>query len=794
MMRRPELSVVVIFLLLLLQGNFRLAAQKLNPLFISERFNEYVRNSPREEIYLHIDRYNYMAGEDVWFSIYCFDRAENSLSDRSMVAYVELLNPWNSPVIQARFKLAGGRGGGNLLLPDTLSSGKYTIRAYTNWMKNFLPFNCFTQDIEICNYTKGTDFYTRKIPTSEGDQILFFPEGGKLVNGRENKVVVKSEISAKEDNNYHGIIFNSDHDSVTSFRLDESGFGYFFLTPENGKQYSAIIRGVSFILPPAGNDNIAIKINSVSDSRIDFELLTSPLNSISSDETFFMVIRNYGIIRTVKEITSAGIVNKITIPLADFRPGVIHIVLLSDKGEVLSERLFWLAEKEDFNLVAVFDTLYRKRDKVELKSGVGSQGFSLRFSDLSISVAPAMFCNNIKGLRNYMIFASEYGDFQWKEGNAEDIDPADIDKYLITTRSNWINWNDILAQTNTLKKYGFEKDGHYLNLSVRYREKDVTDSAKFIYMSVQSKVAEFDYAVRDKEGWYTFNLPADSRMRNLILQPENANNNMVLEVEQQFPRINGSTQTNRESLTGTRLDIFSAAGFNYQIAKIYKTTFKKEIQNFPAIETKRRRFYGIPEMEVLLDDYISLPVMQEVFFELVPGIILRSVRSGYEMKITNPLTGNFYEEPPLVMIDGVIINDLNVLADMNPETVEKIEVVRTPYLIGDLVLHGIVNVITRSGDFSDFDIPEYAVLLPYRPVEKEYAFVAPEYKDEESLDSRKPDLRNTLYWDPSVKQSKNHDNLTEFWTSDLPGEYIVNIHGITETGSLVSFSGRFRVR
>ena len=786
--------MVAVFLLLLLQTNFRLVAQKLNPLLISERFNEYVRNSPREEIYLHTDRYNYVAGEDVWFSIYCFDRALDSLSDRSMVAYVELLNPWNLPVIQARFRLSGGRGEGNLLLPDSLSSGKYTIRAYTNWMKNFLPFNCFTQDVEICNFTKSTDFYD-KITAGQGkNQILFFPEGGTLVSGTVNKVVAKSGISSKKEENFQVIIVNSDRDSVTSFRMDDSGFGVFCLTPENGEQYFALINGESFNLPAAKNDKIAIKINSVSENRLEIELSTSPLNAIPSDKTFFLVIRNHGSIMIIKEINSTGIVNKITIPVADLKPGVGHIVLLSEEGEVLSERLFWLPEKRDFNLVAVFDTLYGSRQKVELKTGINGIGINSRFSDLSISVVPAMLCGSLKGIRNYMIFASEFGDFPWKKGNAGNLNPAEVDKFLVSTKSNWIDWKDIFSQAYNSWRYEFEKNGHHLTLSVRYRDRKVTDSAKFIYMSVQGKVAEFDYAIRDNEGRYTFTLPADGRMRNLILQARNANNNMVLEVEQPFPRVFSNTQTYREVLSGSWLDIFSAAVFNYQIAKIYKTEFKKEIQDFSGIDTKRRRFYGIPEMEVLLDDYISLPDMQEVFFELVPGIIIRSGRSGYEMKITNPLTGDFYEEPPLVMIDGVILKDLGVLVDLNPEAVEKIEVVKTPYLIGDLILHGIVNVITRSGDFNNVTLPDFAVLLPYRPVENHLFFVSPEYDNEESLRSRKPDLRNTLYWNPSLKTNNREETMAEFWTSDLPGEYLINIQGITETGALVSLSGKFRVR
>jgi hypothetical protein len=186
--------------------------------------------------------------------------------------------------------------------------------------------------------------------------------------------------------------------------------------------------------------------------------------------------------------------------------------------------------------------------------------------------------------------------------------------------------------------------------------------------------------------------------------------------------------------------------------------------------------------------------MQEVFFELLPGIIIRERKAGYEMNITNPLTGSFYIEPPLVMIDGVIINDLAVLVDLDPVLVEKIEVVRTPYLFGDLILHGIVNVITREGNFSNITMPEYAVILPYRVVEKPPFFTAPEYLDEQKKLSRTPDLRNTLYWDPSVRTDKRGEASVTFWTSDLPGSYTINVQGITSAGEKISVQRSFIVR
>jgi hypothetical protein len=240
--------------------------------------------------------------------------------------------------------------------------------------------------------------------------------------------------------------------------------------------------------------------------------------------------------------------------------------------------------------------------------------------------------------------------------------------------------------------------------------------------------------------------------------------------------------------------VFSGLSFNYQAAKIYGIRLKKESETNDDSNLKKRRFYGIPEMEINLDDYIKLPTMQEVFFELIPGVILRSRKSGHEMRITNPLTGMYYDEPPLVMIDGVIVNDLTVLVDLNPETVEKVEVVKTPYLIGDLILHGIVNVITRSGNFSNITMPDYAVILPYRVIDKPFTITVPDYSDEKNRLSRTPDLRNTLYWNPSVKTGRNGEAEIEFWTSDLPGIYTINIQGISGTGEKVSLHKSFTVR
>jgi hypothetical protein len=501
------------------------------------------------------------------------------------------------PVIQTRLQLSGGRGEGNFLLPDSVSSGTYTIRAYTNWMKNFLPDNCYMHDIDIYNPFKSS---------------VFWRKGGFM-----NNLKIKETIAHHEK------------------------------------------RG---------------------------------------------------------------------------------------------------------SITLTADSIFGRREKVTLKLGTGNYdaGQSSNY-DMSISVTPAEVSKESPGIEDYML-------------------------------SKKTIWEDTLSRIKAPPRYSFETNGHYLSVIIKYREDNMSDSSDFLYMSIQGKVAEFKYASRDTAGRFNFILPVDNKTRNLIIQPEHANNNMVLEIEPSFSWKLPGSYSFKDTFTDSQLDVFSELSFNYQAIKIYGVRLKKEAEINDNSNLKKRRFYGIPEMEIFLDDFIKLPVMQEVFFELVPGVILRSRKSGYDIKIINPLTGIYYDEPPLVMIDGVIINDLTVLADLNPETVEKIEVVKTPYLIGDLILHGIVNVITCSGNFSNITMPDYTVELPYRVIDKPSIFTSPDYSDEQNRLNRTPDLRNTLYWNPSVKTGRNGEGEIEFWTSDLPGIYTINIQGISGTGEKVSLYRSFTVK
>ncbi len=433
-----------------------------------------------EAIFIHTDRYRYISGETVWFSIYVTSTTSGKLSTASSLAWVELFNPRNQPVARKRFLLAGGRGDGTFKIPDTASSGTYTIRACTKPFAAPGEANFCNVEISVVN-ALGSLTYIEKVETEA-----------------------------------------------------YSGSNQFFP-------------------------------------------LTSPGRTISLE----------------------------------------------------------------------YDTVIGRRSKVKIAVVVNDPGAGT--CQMSLSVAASSAMDNAAASTGQKITAG-------------------------TGKGN----RTISANGN------IENSFHMLRLAVKRTGDNHAKLPEHIYMSVQGKVAEFGYGTVDSAGICMIPLPVDSRERTLILQPAKPANGIRLELLQSFPVDSPGIESAETILTDSLADIFSALSFNRQVSVIYgqKVSEAGEAENLP--DRKIRRFYGIPEMEIRLDDYIRLPSMQEVFFELLPGINFVNRRGEYKMLISNPLTGEFYNDSPLVMIDGVIINDLKTVADLDPGSVERIEVVKTPYLYGDL--------------------------------------------------------------------------------------------------------------
>jgi len=233
---------------------------------------------------------------------------------------------------------------------------------------------------------------------------------------------------------------------------------------------------------------------------------------------------------------------------------------------------------------------------------------------------------------------------------------------------------------------------------------------------------------------------------------------------------------------------------NHQVMKIYRSDDTPVTRETVGLSAGEQRFYGKPDIEIVLDDFIKLPVMQEIFFELLPGVNLRKRKDDYEITIFDPVENQVYDKAPLLLIDGVVINDAALIAGLDPELVEKIDALKCRYFVGEHLLNGIVNVITRAGDFSNIALPDHAVRLAYTVTESSGEFPSPDYLEPVKRKSRIPDFRNLLYWNPSVMTDSQGKASFSFWTSDIRCGYEIVVEGISEEGMVLSTSKVITVR
>jgi hypothetical protein len=95
------------------------------------------RNRSPEKLYLQFDKPYYSTGDTIWFKAYLLNSYLKS-ADLSQVINIDIANDSNKVIRQYRLPVKNGITWGDISLDEKeFTTGTYTLRAYTNWMRNF---------------------------------------------------------------------------------------------------------------------------------------------------------------------------------------------------------------------------------------------------------------------------------------------------------------------------------------------------------------------------------------------------------------------------------------------------------------------------------------------------------------------------------------------------------------------------------------------------------------------------------------------------------------------------------
>ena len=767
---------------------------------LNNRFKSYAARGFQEKLFLHTDKEFYVAGEIVWFRIYYTDAASHVPMGISKIAYAEILNEKNEPVVQARISLQNADG--SFYLPTSLATGYYTIRAYTNWMKNFEQHYFFEKRIAVVN-TIRSEMQAVKIDSSA--TINFFPEGGNLVAGIDNRLAFSVTNQNGSLNNCSGYIVDETGDTLTFFSPLKFGLGSFNFNPASGKTYKAIVtlpggKTVNGSLPEIYSSGYVMKVKENGQGQLAITLYRKRLPGENNSQQLTLAAHSRQTLHAAERVQlNDNDSTTIVIPKEKLAKGVNHFTVFTENGKPVCERLYFIKPQRSIDLDLKTDQpSYKNRQKINLSIQALFNKTANDALDLSVSVfhTDSLQQPGETTIYEYMWLLSDLGgDVEspvYYFSEEADV-PAATDNLMLTHGWRKFRWDDILKGDEAFIKYLPEVNGHLV--SGRVIDSRNGQPAKDItaYLSIAGKPFGFYTSKSDANGWVNFEVKNYYGNSQVFIQPGIGMDSFYrVDITKPFVPKTSLPGYSSYSLTSDLAGQLLRKSIGMQVQNIYAGDSLRNFSDPLILDTFP--FFGRAEASYKLDEYKRFTTMEEVLREYVREIGVGARNDKLIFRIFNPLAHDFYAGNELLLLDGVPITDVDKIFFYDPLKVKIIDVIRSRYVVGNSTFNGLASFTTYEGRFDGFELNPSLVSIDYSGLQLQRQFFSPVYETAEQLQKRVPDFRNTLYWSPAVSTNKEGKTNLEFYSSDLPGRYTVVVQGISEKGELVSGQVAFEVK
>ncbi len=376
------------------------------------RINSFVdslrKTLPVEKLYLQTDKPIYNSGDTLWFKGYLFEAENLTPSAKSGLVYTEIIDKNNQIIKRMLFQVNDGLFRGTIPLDNELPAGTFSLRAYTNWMRNWGSDYVFTKNLFYINTTavspannyssasgsnKPNGSTAKHSNRADDIDLQFMPEGGNLVSGLQSKVGFKAVAANGMGINVSGKIYNSKKQEVASFKTTHAGMGSFEFTPTTGESYFAkiITAGMepkAYALPKAEPSGVVLKvINDLGSDVLKVNMVCS--EKILNTAPYYLIAQSRGVVCygaivkfTNKEVNSV-------IPINKFPTGIVRITLFDENLNPVNERIVFVNHQDGLDIRLKTDKEnYQTRDSVTLhvkvidKNSMPVQGsFSVAVTD-----------------------------------------------------------------------------------------------------------------------------------------------------------------------------------------------------------------------------------------------------------------------------------------------------------------------------------------------------------------------------------------------------------------------------
>jgi len=773
-------------------------AQSIDNYFISHEH----KTVPK--LYLHTDREYYFRGDTLWFSPYLLDGKSNKLILDDCNLYVDLIDDKGEIVKKGNFFLDKGMCSGYLFLDgNTIPTGTYVLRGYTDHLKSFDEDFFFRKTIKI-NHIRQRDENAKSKETNQVKVNLeFYPEGGFLLDKKVNRMafVARDQKGGKVDLKCK-LVSNTGEEF--SIETDYNGMGSFMFIPKLGRDYKIENEEkykIKFSLPNIRTQGSKLMLSKITNKAIRLNIISS--DSLTSDEFYIAMFHRGEGINYVK-IEKDKLSRTISIKSDYLRSGVNKIVLLNTQFEPLSERLVFVnKDKEDYLIqLDLNKDKFETREKVKMKLSLPNAK-SDEWARLSVSVVNENmvgYQDNLVDIKSYLLLDSELkgqiqtpGLFFVDDENISSVRKLD----LLMLTNGWRNytWDCIKNQEESRTQKVASGITFSGNVKKIFTNKPYVNTDVFLNI-VNKDLQKMVSTKTDSNGCFKFDSIVLYDTTMVMIQGKNyknKNNTRLLlnDFGLEHLPVRKSNFGNIEDIGELSTEMRRLKYINeLALMKFYPERDSKLLNEICIVanrEKKRDTHFRLYPKNVTSKKISDIDRNSNNIFDYMKGrfagvIISNEAVFIRTLNIESAIGGS---KEAFLLLDGVPV-DFQELEYMGMHDIDMIEIVKPPEtaIFGARGANGVVSVFTRSG----YEYKPVAKKIPgtiikkIKGFEKFCTFYSPVYTSK-NIDSKIPDYRQTIYWNPSVFVDSKTKSLS-FFTSDNLANYKILVEGISKSGKV----------
>lgn len=812
-----------------------------------EHAGEFNRVLPQETVYLHFDNTGYFVGEKIWFKAYVVSSAADSLSRKSGVLYVELVDPLGSLVDTRILQLKDGQGHGEFRIFSHLMGGFYEVRAYTRYMLNFSPECVFSRVFPVFEKPKEAGDYSRQVlnltsremmraskrgsGTEENERVnvAVYPEGGHLVQGKRCRVAF-DVYDRKGMHNSADCALLQGKDTVLTVSCDSMGRGTFELVPDT-VPYRLVARVDGHrgetALPTAISSGCGLRVDAGSEQT---HIAVMPSENLKGMK-LGVAVSHHGQMEVCDSLVVDGKDFTTTLSNEALADGVNSVTVFSTSGTILAERMFFVYPRKRIQPIGIkvesltlapYDTV-----TIAAHTKMPNTTFSIAVRDADTQVQ-----GSSTDAATWLLLAS---DLKGYIEHAERYLEADDEVHRRAT--------DLLMMVQGWRRYDFETMNGLRPLQLTQpaeqkrllmgqlhprRKDDPVGGVDLNVVLLHKHDVLKGTSVTDENGYYTFEMPDCWGNWHMIMRTsiEEKNKNYYVGVSRNFsPRMRAYSPYEMVELPPDKPRFWMAMGESNLPRRWKDSRMLKEV----TVKARRRERVGwasesfgawraqlmyncVPAADYYADQGLVSPTLYDWLKEQNPlfaGNDNISGESSFRRKLYNfHDDGPSYDNRPILWI---LDNKFMFGTSMSPRMVQtpkrseqnnldtqvfpsSVDECQTVYIStdGGNLRHYAKELGLDAGTYVGvFVYTRNQQYHNYKGLRRTYfdGFSLPETFQHNNyrLMPPEPDFRRTLYWNPDVKTDAQGNAKVGFYNNSTCRQFIVSAEGVTQNGTVLIY-------